>query len=276
MKNFVMGRNNKDYIFHKLLPSFMGKESYLKDIFLQIEMRLTDCRHALEAGGEFSVLFWPYLCNLVKNEIRIKKDPLAEDIAVLQSACIMEVLTRYYKQRAVEAKEKERALTLLKHRLEQLPFIYTMEDILKFTDSSSQPLLGKYTEEDLKEFIKTKTTESRDNKLPDLFIFHGKKEERFFVAKDKVLPLCVKLLREAHGLVGKNITKRWLRIIRDFRSETAMEKDADFEKLLISITGQLVPALNMILGDKRLYLIYSEVEHSQGELPAASKIFTKT
>jgi hypothetical protein len=271
---YLESRNNKEYALHKLSPQLQGKEVYLKDLLNNIIIRPTDCLRVMEEGGDFSYLFWAHFCILVKHDIKKKEERLNADIAVVQAVCLLEVFNRYYRARALKRREKETAYGELELCLEKPPFLYTMDQILKFTGSKGGLLLGRYTKEDLDGWLKNATTENNGQGLPKLLIVLGPRRECWFVSKSKILPLCARLLAEGRGLVRDAVSKRWINLLRSYRREPAMDNDRDFENLLLRYTGRLHPTLMAVLGDPKLQLVYDELERSQG-IPASSRIFVK-
>lgn len=260
IRNYLRLRNNKEFITHKLVPSFQGKESQLKEAMNNMLVKPFESIQSMEDGGEFVFLFWSFLCNLLKRDIRQKKDMLPEDIAALQSVYIMEVLNGYFKKIASRKKETELALKHLDYLLEKPPYLFSMDEILQFRDGNSVPLLGQYNQEALEDYIKTKTTEMNSNQLPELLILRNAQGEQFFVKKKSMIPLCMKLLGDARVIMRKAIAKRWLKLMRDYASEPAMNSDAEFEKLLLRTLKNLAPMLAALLEDNKLYLTYIETK----------------
>jgi hypothetical protein len=271
---YLEGHSNKEYTLHKLSPQLQGKEMYLKDMLNNIIIRPTDCLRVMEEGGDFSYLFWAHFCILVKNDIKKKEERLNADIAVGQAVYFLEVFNRYYRSRSVKRREKEIAYGELKLCLEKPPFLYTMDQILKFPGSKGVLLLGQYTRDELDEWVKIATTENSGQGLPELLIVSGPRKERWFVSKSKILPLCARFLVEGRFLVKDAVSKRWINLLKKYYREPAMDNDKDFENLLLRYTGRLHPALTAVLEDPKLQLVYDELERSQG-IPASSRIFVK-
>ncbi|MDR0602026.1 MAG: hypothetical protein LBG42_06545 [Treponema sp.] len=274
MRHYLRSHGNRDYAYHKLAPQFQGKEKYLKDILDQILIRPTDCIAAMESYGDFSWLFWAVFCSLVKNDIKKKKELLSEDTAALQAAYIIETCNSIYKARAVKQREKETAFRELDLHLEKPPFYFTLEQITRFTNSKGTLLLGRYSQEDLEEYIRKKTTESGKGSIPEWLVLQGK-GEKWYIKKDKYLPLCSRLLIDTRPLVKKAVTSRWAGLIKNFRVEAAMENDADFERLLSAFTAKLAPILMALLEDKKLLWVYEEMEQTHGGVPPSSRIFER-
>jgi hypothetical protein len=274
VRHYLRGHGNKEFAVHKLGPQLAGKEKYLRETIDQVMIRPLDCLNSLETYGDFSWLFWSYFCALVKIDIKKKKEALSEDIAAIQAVYTIEICNSFYKARAMRQREKEMAFRELEMRLEKPPCYFNMDAIAKFTNSKGTLLLGLYSREDLENYIKKRTTESKDELLPEWFILQGKNGERWFVKKDKFLPLCARLLIEARPLIKKAITSRWVKLIKQFHTEAAMDRDADFDKLLSSNTEKIMPVLMDLLQDEKLLWVYEEIEHTQGVIPSSSRIFS--
>ena len=59
-------------------------------------------------------------------------------------------------------------------------------------DSKGIPLLGQYTEQDLSDYLHTETTTLENNNLPNLLVFKVESGQRYFILKNKVIPLIVR------------------------------------------------------------------------------------
>jgi hypothetical protein len=275
VRNYLRNHGNKEYALHKLTPQLMGKENYLRDLLNQVLIRPLDCYTTIEEGGEFSYLFWAHFCILVKGDLRKKKDHLSEDIAAGQAVYLIEVVNSYYKALAVKRREKEFALKELELHLGRPPYSYTLDQVIKFTSSKGVLLLSQYSREDLEEWLKKQTTESKDDGLPELLIFSDRNNERYFVSKSKTLLLCTRLLGEGREKVKNAVSKHWLRLLQGYKNEPAMENDKDFDKLLSGYTGKICPFLASLLEDPKLQLVYDELEQSPSGISAAARIFNK-
>ncbi|MFA6505757.1 MAG: hypothetical protein WCT14_06655 [Treponemataceae bacterium] len=275
-RHYLRSHNNKEYVLHKLAPAFQGKESMLKDAVNQLLVRPFDSMSEMEKAGDFSFPFWAYFASLVKGDIRKKNDLLPEDIAVMQSVLLIEYFNNYYKGKAQKAREAETALRNLDLALDKAPFYFTIDDIIRFTDTKGVPLLGQYSQEALETFIKLKTTQSAGlDQLPDLLITHGLNQERWYVKKSKLLPLCVKLLGDARPRVKTAITQRWFKLKAEFRSDPSMEDDDSFDHELADLTDNFAPVLSALLQEKTLYLVHEELDGTEAGIPEASRLFYK-
>ena len=275
VRNYLRKGGNKEYSLRKLTPQLQGKESMLRDILNQILTRPVDCYNAIKEGGDFSYLFWAHFCILIKNDIKKKKERLADDIAVFQSAFIIEVISGFYKSLAVKQRESELAFLSLQNHLEKPPYLYTLDQIVKFTNSKGVLLLGQYREEQLQEWLEKKTTDSENNELPVLLVMQGPEGDRFFLLKEKMPALCSRLLAEGRIKVKGELCKHWRRLLLDYDKEPAMDNDAEFEKILSGYTARLCPMLATLLEDPKLLLVYEEMERSENGVPPPVKVFNK-
>jgi hypothetical protein len=273
IRHYLRAHNNKDYTMHKLAPAFQGRESVLKDALNQLLTRPFDSLNELEKGGDSSYTFWAYFTSLAKNDIRKKNDKLPEDIAALQSALVVEVFNNFYKNRAQKEREAETALRNLENQLDKPPYYYSLDEIVRFTDSRGVPLLGQFSREQLDVYMKVATTGGDQLAMPELLVLHGLKGERWFVRKTRLLPLCLKLLGEARLKVKTAITQRWYKLMADFRSEDAIENEPAFNELLLDLTDSLAPVLAAVLQEKSLFLVHEEIDGSKEGLPESSRLF---
>jgi len=273
IRNYLQHGGNKEYALRKLSPQLQGKENFLREQLNQLLVRPMETCKAVEDGKELTYIFWAHFCILVKNDIKKKKDYLSDDIAVLQSVYIVEVLGGYYKSLANTRQEEELAFRSLEAQLSKAPFLFTLEQILQFRNAYGLPLLGQYSKEGLDSWLKKMTTESKNNELPSLLIVEGLDERRYFCTKDKMLPLCFRLLADARRLVSEAVSKHWYSLYLDHKREPAMINDADFEKLLAKFTKKLCPTLAALLRDPKLLLIYDEIEKSRELSAIVVKIF---
>jgi hypothetical protein len=274
IRNYLRIQNNKAFFQRRLLPQMQGKEGLLRDAMNMLEIRPLDCILQIQSAAEFTCFFWSAFGAAVKSELKKKEEFLSIDIAAFQSVCIIEKFSGIFKELTAKKKAKDQALKVLEKKLDQTPFFFTMEEILKFTDASGHSLLGQYSQEDLQDYLKSKSTSGNPNELAELLIYRNKKGEQVFINKQKILPVCARLLGEARVQVRNAVGNRWSRLMRDFRKEPSMESDEEFERLLSRFIAQLAPVLMCLLRDKKTYLVQCEIGLGLGETASASRLYT--
>jgi hypothetical protein len=275
LRYYLKQHNNKEYALRKLLPMLQGKEGSLRESMDMVIARPLDCLNAIAGGGETTYIFWASLCSFIKMEVRKKSDQLSGDVAVLEAIYIIETCLNLYKTRMQRERIKETALRTLDQLLDKPPYYFTQDQIIKFTDNKGTLLLNLYSEADLNAYIKKKTSESLEGAIPEWVVVQGRNKEQYFLKKDKYLPLVTRFIVDAQGAIKQEIANRWTAMLNDFKSEPAMENDADFERLLASLNATMNPLLNTFLEDKKLIWIYDEMERTQKAIPPAFRIFER-
>jgi hypothetical protein len=273
VRHFLRITDNKDYLQNKLIPHFQGKEAQLRDLFNRILMRPMDCLNDLESGEDFPYLFWSTFCGLTRSDITRKKDLLNEEIAVMQSSYIIEIMNNYFRAKAFKQKEREIALNDLALEFDQPPYAFSMDAILKFTNSKGVPLLGLYSQEDLQQWLTERIRSGASETLPEILLITGPADAKRYIKKTHYFTFSVKILNEARPVIKQAVRDRWIGIIREYRKESAMETDDAYERLLQRLVGEATPELMAVLVDKKLYLACDELEQAQGFIPENSRFF---
>jgi len=276
VRNYLLRYANKDYAYNKLSTQLQGREVYLREALDKLVQQPLVLYPDIEAGGELAYLFWAHFGALVKSDVKKKRERLPMDIAAFQSVFIIEAIIKYFKALAVKNREAEAAFKNLESHLNKTPYIYSMDEILKFTNPKGEPLLGKYTEEALENWLRKKTTESADGKLPALILMPGStKNEQYFILKDKILSLCSRYLTEARLQVKDTVTKQWSKLLTDFKRDKTMDSEKDFEKLLVRLVERARPELIDLLANPKFFLVYQEMERDVVGVSFSTRIFSQ-
>jgi hypothetical protein len=232
-----------------------------------------DCLNDLEGGEDFPYMFWSTFCSLSRSDIARKKDLLNEDVALMQSSYILEIMNNYFRAKAFKRKEREIALNDLELEFNQLPYAFSMDAILKFANSKGVPLLGLYSQEDLQQWLAERLRAVDASALPEMLLITGPADAKRYIKKEHYFNFSVKLLNEGRVVIRRAVKDRWIGIVKEYRREPSMEKDEDYERLLQRLVGELTPDLMAVLVDKKLYLVCDELEQAQGFIPENSRFF---
>jgi hypothetical protein len=273
VRHFLRIKDNKDYLQNKLIPHCQGKEAQVRDMFNRALMRPMDCLNDLESGEDFPYMFWAKFCSLARSDITRKKELLNVDIAVMQSTYILEIMNSYFRAQAFRRKERNIALNDLAHEFDRPPYAFSMDAILKFTNSKGVPLLGLYSREDLQHWLLEKMRAATSETLPEIFLVAGPADAKRYIKKAHYFAFSVKLLNDARPVIRRAVRDRWIGILREYRKEPAMERDGDYERLLQRLVEELTPNLMAILVDEKLCLVCDELEQAQGFIPENSRFF---
>jgi len=270
---FLNNGHNMAHIVNTLNAQIKDKERALKECLDRIIYRPFDCINDMERFDDFVYQFWVHFCALVKKDVKAKNEIRDQDIAVLQAVYVIEVCGSLYRSSVVKKQEIDAAYARLEELMSLPPYRYTLGDIIKFANDKGVPLLNYYSQKDLEAYIRKKITESKDGALPAWTTIQGAMDDRWFLKKEQYLPVCVKMLQETQPLVKAALVKRWTKLIKDYYSEPAMEKDPEYEKLLKKLTNNCNPVLLTVLADQKLLWSYQELESSLGTVPQDMRLF---
>jgi len=272
---FLNNEHNMAHIFNTLNIQIKDRERLLREFINRLLNRPLDCIKDMERFDDFSYLFWVHFCALVKKDIKTKNEINNLDMAILQSVYVIEICGSLYRSEVVKKQEIEAAYARLEDLMDLPPYRFTLGDIIKFTNDKGIPLLNFYSQKDLETYIRRKITESKDGALPPWTSVQGAMDERWYLKKEQYLPVCVKMLEEVQPQVKAALVKRWTRLIKDFLSEPAMEKDPEYEKLLKKLTNTANPFLQATLESPKLLWAYEELERSLGTVPQNMRLFNR-
>ena len=258
-----------DYFLKKIRISNPGKELSVKNFFTQVITKPAETIDTIKNSGE-TFYFWSQLCFYIRQDYEKVKDFTQEDIAKLQAVQIIEYCASFYKNKVQQNLQRSTALKNLGIMLSKPPYFFTKDDITRFVDSKGIPLLGQYTEQDLSDYLHSETTTLENNNLPNLLVFKVEAGQRYFILKNKVIPLIVRLCSEARGRIRENITKEWYNLLRDFETLPCMKEQKAFNKKLEEKVHDLEPILYALLNSNFLSVIHYETRNSQE--PVSEKI----
>ncbi len=234
-----------DYFLKKLRSSNPQKEISIKNFFSHFIDKETDGYMDVSEGDDYYM--WNQLCYFIRQDFEKIQDRTGEDTNILQAIQISEIYNTYLKQKFNINKKREEALKELESQLNQSPFFFSMNQILKFHDKNGKLLYGQYTENDLRNFLQNLTQEAENNTLPPLLVFKVASGTRYYVYKKKVLSLIVRLCNEAHDTIENAMVKKWYDAMLEYEKLPEMNDRNKFEKSLETQVEQNSPVLYALL-----------------------------
>ena len=151
----------------------------------------------------------------------------------------------------------EAALEQLDVLMKNPPYYYNMADITKMKDKNGIPLLGQYTEDHLKEHLRTKTTDAPNNQMPELLIFKVG-DSGYYIYKDKVIPLILRLANDIRIIVREALIKSWYHSLVEYEILPEMKENASFEICLEREINAVEPILYSLLNSSFLAVVSME------------------
>lgn len=246
-----------EYFLKKLKIANPGKELSVKNFFTAIKQKPETAMASMKDSTE-SFYQWNQLCFFIKQDFENVKDLTQEDVALLQSVAIIEYCTSYYRTKSQQDLQRTTALKNLELVLNKPPYYFTRDTINMFTDSRGIPLLGQYSETDLNDYLHKATTESLENKLPQLLTFKAANNTRYYISKLKVFPLIVRLCSDARETVKNIVTKDCFASLKRFESVPEMKNHDMFEAKLEGLVEKYSPVLHTLLNANFLSAVYFE------------------
>ena len=258
-----------DYFLKKIRISNPGKELSAKNFFTQVVTRPTDTLESLKNSSD-TFYFWNQLCYFIRQDYEKVKDYTQEDISVLQAIQITEIAITYFKTKVQQDQQRTNALKALEQILGKPPYYFNNDSISRFVDSRGIPLLGQYTEQDLHDWLHDATTSLDKNNLPPLLVFKLESEQRFFIYKNRVIPLIVRLASDARDTISGIIVKEWFSLLKEYETIPAVKEQKAFEQRLEEAVRVHSPVLYALLTSNFLPLVHYETRSSQE--PVSEKI----
>ena len=262
LKAMLKREEHHDYFLKKLKVANPGKELSVKNFFDSFIARQSNDEEVLRNPGD-NFYYWGQLCHFIKQDYEKLKDMTHEDICVLQSVGIIEVLVAYYRSKTQSAQKKSEAFKSLDKMLTTPPYYFSMNDICSFNDQRGIPLLGQYTNDDLNDWIKEKTTNMEGGNLPGLLIFTLKDGTTYFIKKVKVMALILKMTSDARDIIVDMMKQEWSNALKNFDWPPEIKDQAAFEKKVQKSVQEYQPVLHAILNASFLSIINFEMQNSK-------------
>lgn len=251
-----------DYFQKKLRNANPTKEIGSQTFYTRFLQHPDNADQTFDFNGD-AFYFWSQLCYFIRIDFEKIKDRTIEDINVLQALSICEIWMMSLKEKANAQQVREDALRELEAALARPPFFYSMDSILKIRDSKGALLYGQYNEDDLKDFLQKLTTESENNELPKILVFKVETGARYFIYKQRVFQLVVRLANEAHDTIEKDLTDKWFNSLSEYRKLPEMKDKKAFETVLKDEVRTLSPVLWSLLNANFLTMLNYENDHSE-------------
>ena len=246
LQDFLRKGESHEYFLKKLTNSNPGKEIAIKNFFTQFVAKPEEALDSLRHSAD-TFYYWSQMFYFIKQDYVKVKDFTTEDVNVLQSIGVIEVAAAYYKAKSAEKQQKEAAFKQLEEMMHMPPYYFTMDQVSKMKDNHGQYLLGKYSEKDLKNHLGSLTSETIGSNLPEVLIFRTEDGTGYFIFKEKVMPLIVRLCNDARNVISESLSKEWFKYLSKFETLPEMKDQQAFENCLERELRVIAPILYGIL-----------------------------
>ncbi|MDR0550746.1 MAG: hypothetical protein LBG72_01875 [Spirochaetaceae bacterium] len=251
-----------DFFTQRMLTRFRGQDAHVREFIATLVSHPNEFVSSISDGNDFSFQACMYLCQLIKSyveeQVERSNDRKPVHITLGQSAELLLSISNYYKAAALDAKEKELAFDGARLMVLEPPWVYTIKDIFSYKTQKGRTLIDAYGEKEVGDFVKGLTSSKIDMQMPQILKFRSAGGEEWLVSKERVIPLCSKLMEEINSTILQEIKNRWTKKLRDYRSEAAMRYDDDFEEMISKQVSLFSPQLFLIARDKRTAIVQEE------------------
>lgn len=246
-----------DYFLKKLKSTNHGKEISVQNFYNDFLNNPRVATDYVTRSIEYFYLL-SQLCYFIRMDIAKVKDMTAEDENILQSVSVAEIELSYLKTKMQREQIRDAALKELESNFRQVPYFFTMDSIYRFTDSHGNTLYGQYSEDDLRNYLTTKTKANADGALPELLVFETESKTKYFINKDNVFPLVLRLCGEAHERIYKDLVELWTAILYNYDKLPEMKNNEKFNEKLHEELKQKSPVLYALLNSAFLPVLHYE------------------
>lgn len=264
LRTYLKKDEHHDYFFKKLRSTNHGKEITVQNFYRDFINNQRVVSDYLNNSIEYFYLL-SQLCYFVRVDVSKVKDMTAEDENILQSVSITEIEMSFFKTKMQKDEIKAAALRELDNNFKQMPYFFSMEAIYKFTDTRGSLLYGQYNEEDLREYLTTKARPSEEGDMPELIVLDTENGTKYFIHKDNVFTLILRLANEANTIIDRELTDEWTGKILNFQKVTEASNDKLFEEKIRQKLTEKSPILYALLNSSFLSVLHYEVMNNTNE-----------
>ena len=245
-----------DYFLKKLRSANPSKEISVKNFYSSFVDK--DYTGYIDVTDGDQYYLWNQLCYFVRQDFEKIQDRTADDTSLLQAISITEIHSTYLKEKFRTDRKRTEALKELEANLGYPPYFFSTPQILKFQDKNGKLLFGQYSEDDLKNTLMRLSTESEDNTLPKLVVFKVASGTRYYIYKNKVISLIVRMCNEAHDNIKEKLVNSWYDALIEYSRLPEMNDRSKFEAKLESMVEETSPVLYALLNANFITLLAAE------------------
>jgi hypothetical protein len=254
LRLYLESRNNASYIAHRLHPALRGNEHGLRDMISAVMTKPGRAIGTLLEPSDFSFRFWAHFANLVLQEHKDISEKTAEEQSYCQASYLVGFYNVHYRGREQKKNEKSILVKKFETQFHKYPYAYTLKDLYNVRDVKGVPLIRQNTKDVFLEYLEKKTKAESYEKLPELVqikTIHGK---NYYIHKDLLVPLFVKMLHEQAREINDYYIDEWVKLLKENRRITAMSEDQEFDRDLDITLKNRAPFLYSLLNYNLLYL----------------------
>jgi hypothetical protein len=254
LREHLQSRNNASYVMHRLHPALRGNERALRDMIAVVLTKPGRAIGTLLEPSDFSFRFWAHFANFVLQEHKDISEKTTEEHSYCQAAYLIGFYNVHYRGKQQRQNEKSFMVKKFETQFHKYPYAYTLKDLYSVRDEKGLPLIRKSTRDAFLEFLEARTKSEGYESLPELVrlkTVHGKD---YYIHKDLLIPLFVKMLHEQTRDIKDYYIDEWEKLLKENRRILAMADDQEFMRDLDITLKNRSPFLYSLLNYNLLYL----------------------
>ncbi len=254
MRVYLGDRNNATYVMHRLHPALRGNERGLRDMITAVMTKPGKAVGTLLEPSDFSFRFWAHFANLILQEFKEVADKTLEEQGYCQAAYLIGFYNVHYRGEQQRQNERETLTKKFENQFRKYPYAYTLKDLYSLRDQSGLPLIRKNTRDLFLEFLENRTKSEGHQALPELVHLKTVNNKDYYIHRDLLVPLFVKMLHEKTSEIKDYYVEEWVKLIKENRRVPAMSGDQEFAGDLDITLKNRAPFLYSLLNYNLLYL----------------------
>jgi hypothetical protein len=254
LRVYLESKNNASYVAHRLHPALRGNERGLRDMISMVMTKPGRAIGTLLEPSDFSFRFWAHFANLVLQEHVDISEKTAEEHCYCQAAYLVGFYNVHYRGRQQKQNEKSILIKKFETQFHKYPYAYTLKDLYNVRDVKGVPLVRQNTKDVFLEYLEKKTKAESYEKIPELIqikTIHGK---NYYIHRDLLIPLFVKMLHDQAGEIRDYYVEEWVKALKENKRSMAMSEDQEFNRDLDITLRNRSPFLYSLLNYNLLYL----------------------
>ncbi len=265
LRNILRKEEFHDYFLKRLRVSNTGKDLSVKNFFTNFVHKPGEFLISIKTTNDY-FYFWNQLGYFIRQDYEKVNEYTQEHINILQSISIIDIGINYYKHKSQQNFLKKNALKHIEKQLQTAPYYFDKKTINEFTDSNGARLLAHCPDEVLTEFLLEQTTEAENGELPDLLTFKIYSGDRYYICKQYVIPLVLRLCNEARDVVKRNLIASWYEVYKNHNTLPEMTDQVAFEKCLETEVRSFSAILEALLNAHFLHLLHYDAQNNVGRI----------
>jgi len=254
LRVYLESKNNASFVMHRLHPALRGNERGLRDMISVVMTKPGRAIGSLLDPSDFSFRFWAHFANFVLQEHKEISEKTAEEHGYCQAAYLIGFYNVHYRGKQQRENEKSNMVKKFETQFHKYPYAYTLKDLYSVRDEKGLPLIRKNTRDVFLEFLEARTKSEGYESLPELVhlkTVHGKD---YYIHKDLLIPLFVKMLHEQSREIKDYYLEEWEKLLKENRRILAMTDEQEFIRDLDITLKNRSPFLYSLLNYNLLYL----------------------